>query len=168
MTPSKRLAIGWFVAGIIALGVVIVLELPLGGTMDAHRSAPDAAAVNAIQHGWRGDLLLDDARRAMIGDLVFIGIYGAGCVLAGLYFRARDQVVLRALGWTALASGVAFLACDYAETVSQFIQLMRFAGDDDLAGLASSLGPPKLASWIAGFLAVILGLIAERLSSRAA
>lgn len=173
MTPSKRTGLAWWIAGLVAFGIVIWLGLPLnidavpGGILD-HQHATSAKMVNDIQHAWRDAGLLGTARIAMIGDLIFIGIYGLGCVLTGLHYRARKQVVLRALGWTAIASGVIFLATDYGETIAQLVQLVRFAGDDDLAMLASTLRPIKVASWIGGFLTVILALIAERISSRAA
>ena len=172
MTPSKRVALGWWIAGLVAFGIVIWLGMPLaietvpGGILD-HQHAPDAEAVNRIQHAWRDAGLLGTARNAMIGDLVFIGIFGIGCVLCGLHYRAREQVVLRALGWTALMAGLIFLVADYGETISQLVQLVRIDGDDDLATIASGLRPIKVAAWIGGFLAVLLALIVERLSSRA-
>lgn len=170
MTPSKRTALIWWIGGLAAFGIVIWLHLPLRieavpGGMGEHQRAPDADTVDAIQHAWRLAGVLNEAAVAMISDLIFIGIYGVGCVLAGLHFRAREQVVLRALGWTALVSGIVFLVTDYGETIAQFIQLMRFEGDDQLAALASTLRPIKEVSWIGGFLAVILALIVERFST---
>lgn len=172
MTPSKRTALGWWIAGLVAFAIVIWLGLPLnieavpGGIID-HQHATNAKAVNDIQQAWKDAGVLDAARNAMIGDLVFIGIFGVGCVLCGLHYRARPQVVLRAIGWSAIGSGVLFLATDYGETISQLIQLVQFKGDDDLAALASSVRPIKVAAWIGGFLSVILALVVERLSSRA-
>lgn len=172
MTPSKRVAVGWWIAGLIAFGIVIWMSMPLeikdvpGGIID-HQKAPDAGTVNTIQRYWRQAGLLSTARNAMIGDLVFIGVYGLGSLLCGLYFRARRQVVLRALGWSAIVAALLYLASDYGETIAQIIQLVNFAGDDDLAHFASTLQPIKVAAWIGTFLAVILALIAEWLSSRA-
>lgn len=173
MTPSKRAALGWWIGGLVAFGIVIWLHLPLRieavpGGIGEHQRAPDAATVNAIHDAWRSAGVINEAAIAMIGDLVFIGIYGVGCVLAGLHYRARPQVVLRALGWTALVAGVVFLATDYGETIAQFIQLMRLEGDDRLAALASTLRPIKEVGWIGGFLAVILALVAERFSTSGA
>lgn len=170
MTPSKRAALVWWVGGLVAFAFVIWLHRPLaieavpGGILE-HQRAPDAASVDAIQNAWRAAGVINEAAVAMIGDLVFIGIYGTGCVLGGLHYRAREQVVLRALGWSALVSGVVFLVADYGETTAQFIQLMRLEGDDGLAALASSLRPVKEVGWIGGFLAVILALAAERFST---
>ena len=168
MTPSKRTAITWFVAGVIAFVIVAAIEWPIRESMAAHRAAGDAKTVTDIHLLWVNNSLWETARAAMIADLVFIGIYGLGCVLSGLYFMSLEQVVLRALGWTALVSGVVFLVTDYTETIAQFIQFIRFAGSNDLAAAAALMGPPKVASWIAGFLAVILALIVQRFSSRAA
>lgn len=170
MIPSRRAALVWWGGGLLAFAIVIWLHLPLAieavpGGILVHQRAPDAATVDAIQSAWRSAGVMNEAAVAMIGDLLFIGIYGIGCVLAGLHFRAREQVVLRALGWSALLSGVVFLVADYGETIAQFIQLMRFEGDDGLAALASSLRPIKEVGWIGGFLAVILALAAERFST---
>lgn len=172
MMPSKRTALIWWVGGVIAFGIVIWLHLPLKietvpGGMAGHQRAPDAATVDAVQQAWRLAGLWRTAIIAVISDLIFIGIYGFGCVLVGLHYRARRLVVLRALGWTALVSGGVFLVTDYSETIAQLIQLMRFAGDDDLAAFASTMRPIKEIAWIGGFLAVVLALIAERFSTRA-
>ncbi len=173
MIVSKRTAIAWWIGGLIAFGITLYFHIPLitdgvPGGIGEHQSAPDAATVDAIQQSWRSDGLVNEPVIAMVTDLIFIGIYGVGCVLAGLYYRARPSSILRLLGWAALASGVVFLITDYGETIAQFIQLMRFAGDDDLAGLASTLRPIKMASWIVGFLTVLIALIVDRISSRAA
>lgn len=173
MNISKRTAVMWWVGGLIAFAITIYLHVPLAtlavpGGMAEHQSAPDAATVDAIQQAWQNDGLLNTAKIAMIMDLIFIGIFGIGCVLAGLHYRARDGSVLRALGWIALASGVVFLVTDYGETIAQFIQLMQFAGDDDLAAFASTVRPIKTVAWIGGFLIVLITLFADRFSSRAA
>ena len=173
MTISKRTAMIWWVGGLIAFAITIWLSLPLvvdgvpRGIVD-HQAAPDAAAVNAIQNAWQKDGVIDTARTAMIADLIFIGIFGFGCVLAGLHYRNRGTPFLRFTGWIALVSGVIFLVTDYGETISQFIQLLRMAGDDRLAGIASTLQSPKTVSWITGFLAVVMALVADRFSSTAA
>lgn len=170
MTVSKRAFLLWFWGGIAAFAISHYLHVPLitdgvPGGIAEHQSAPDAATVDAIQSSWHADGLMRQATIAMIADLIFIGIYGIGCVLAGLYFKARAKVVLRVMGWVALVSGAVFLVTDYGETISQFIQLTNFKGDDQLANLASSLGPTKILSWIGAFLAVIAAMIVERFSS---
>ena len=173
MNPSRRTFLAWWICGLVAFGIAIYFHLPLiteavpGGIAD-HQSAPDAATVDAIQHAWRLAGVQNQAGIAMIVDLVFIGIYGIGCVLAGLYYRTSDQVILRVLGWIALASGVIFLITDYGETIAQFIQFMRFSGDDGLAWLASTLRPFKMASFVTAFLSIVAALIVERRSRHSA
>ncbi|EAQ30435.1 hypothetical protein NAP1_06645 [Erythrobacter sp. NAP1] len=172
MTASKRAFLLWWIGGLVAFGIVIWLgsgitggEVTLG-ILD-HQAAGTAARVDEIQQQWLAGGVLDLARIAMAGDLVFIGIYGIGCVLAGVYYRSRPQIVLKVFGLTALVAGVLFLATDYGETIAQFIQLMELQGDDDLAGFAATLRPVKVFAFIAATLAVIGALLAERLSSRA-
>jgi len=146
MSVSKRAFVIWFFGGLAAFAVTIYFHLPLitAGVPEGiaeHQRAPDAATVDAIQSAWKSAGVMGAARIAMITDLIFIGIYGVGCVLGGLYYRARSTNTLRILGRVALASGVVFLITDYGETIAQFIQLSRDAGDDQLAGLASTLRP---------------------------
>ncbi len=173
MTVSKRTALVWWVGGLIAFAITLTLHAPLitdgvpGGILD-HQSAPDAATVDAIQGSWARDGLMNTAAIAMISDLIFIGIFGIGCVLAGLYYRSCSSPILSGLGVIALASGVIFLVTDYGETISQFVQLRNFAGDDQLASLASTLRPFKIATWISGFLAVLTALVAQRFSTTGA
>ncbi|QFT78135.1 hypothetical protein [Erythrobacter sp. THAF29] len=166
MRPSKRTFLWWWCGGIAAFAVAIYFHLPLiiesvpGGIVD-HQKAPDAATVNAIQGSWDSEGLIDASALAMIIDLIFIGIYGVGCVLGGLYYRARASHGLKALGWVALVSGLVFLFTDYGETIAQLIQLMRLQGDDGLAWFASTLRPFKNASFIAAFSALVAALIVE-------
>ena len=173
MTPSLRTAMRWWAAGLLAFGIVIAVSLPLSidavprGIID-HQRAGDAAVVDTIQLAWKAAGLLTLARIAMVADLIFIGIFGVGCVLAGLHYRARPQVVLRVLGWCTIVSGLIFLASDYGETIAQVIEVMRFKGDDDLAALAATLRPVKEVSWIAAFLAILAALGVDRFSTSAA
>lgn len=160
----------WWVGGLIAFAIVIALSIPLmtdavrGGISD-HQRAPDAKTVDAIQHAWRAAGLSNQAAIAIMADLVFIGIYGIGCVLAGLHYKAHRSWQIRLLGRTALISGIVFLLTDYGETICQFIQLQRFTGDDMLAFIASSLRPIKMIAWTGSFVAVLCALAAERFAS---
>lgn len=173
MTISKRTAMTWWIGGLIAFGVTINLGLPLaidavpGGILD-HQAAPDAKTVNAIQNAWQDADVIEQARAAMIADLVFIGIFGIGCVLAGLHYKHSRLGALRLLGRTALVAGIVFLATDYGETISQFIQVTRMQGSDQLANIASTVRPIKVGAWIIAFLSVLIALLADRFSSRAA
>lgn len=173
MSVSKRSFLTWFSGGLAAFAVAIYLHLPLAVEgvpegMAAHQRAPDAATIDAIHAAWKSAGVYGAARTAMISDLIFIGIYGIGCVLGGLYYRSKAGGIQRIMGWVALVSGVVFIVTDYGETVAQFIQLSRGAGDDQLAGLASTLRPFKMASWIGAFLALVAALLIERFSTRSA
>lgn len=156
-----------WLGGLAAFAVVILLSLPLavpevpGGIMD-HQSAGSAAEVDRIQRAWEAASLWPQARLAMIGDLVFIGIYGIGAVLGGRWYLRSTRSVLRVLGGLALASGALFLATDYTETNSQLIQLLQRAGDDDLAALAATVRPVKMAAWVTSFVVLIAALLLER------
>ncbi|MDJ0643529.1 MAG: hypothetical protein QNJ15_11970 [Erythrobacter sp.] len=170
MTVSKRTFLFWFLSGLGAFAVTLVLHLPLvtegvGGGIADHQRAPDAATVDAIHAAWKASGVYAQAHWAMVADLIFIGIYGLGCVLGGLHYIARSQLALRTLGWIALFSGIVFLFTDYGETVAQFIQLVRNRGSDHLAEFASTLRPVKMATWIGAFLAIVAALIAERFST---
>ncbi|MEL6529725.1 MAG: hypothetical protein AAFQ27_07155 [Pseudomonadota bacterium] len=170
MTVLKRSFLWWFWGGLVAFAIAIYLHLPLttegvpGGIAD-HQAAPDAATVDAIQRSWRLDGLWTEAALAMIADLIFIGIYGVGCLLGGIYFRAADRTVLKALGWVAFVAAIAFLITDYGETIAQIVQLWSFKGDDGLAMVASTLRPIKMAAWTGAFFAIIAALIIERFST---
>ncbi len=170
MTPGRKTALRWFWGGVAAFIVAIALHIPLftdgvpGGIGD-HQKAPDAATVNAIQQSWAADGLIGLARAAMISDLIFIGIYGAGCVLAGLHFRSSERYWPSLFGWIALFCGAIFIASDYGETIAQFMQLVRFRGDDTLAQFASGLRPLKINTFIAAFIAVALAQFLTRKST---
>ncbi|MDJ0977959.1 MAG: hypothetical protein QNI87_05430 [Erythrobacter sp.] len=167
MSVSRKTFLFWWLGGLSIFAVSIVLHAPLAidavpaGILD-HQAAPDAARVDAVQGAWRAAGLLGQARVAMVCDLVFIGVYGTGGVLAGLRYRGSESRALSGLGWVILASAVTFLITDYLETLAQLTQLMRFSGNDFLAGLASSLGSVKVLSFLATLFVPALALFVER------
>ncbi|MXP46394.1 hypothetical protein GRI43_03170 [Altererythrobacter luteolus] len=158
--------------GLVLFGVTIILGLPLavsavpGGILD-HQAAGTAAEVDRIQHEWRLAALWNRAALAMMSDLVFIGIYGIGSVLGGLYFFRSGRGAVRLIGGAVLLAGGIFLATDYIETISQFSQLMRFEGDDAKAALAATVRPVKVAAWIATFAGILAALAIRRFQRRA-
>lgn len=152
-----------FVLGLVAFAVVVVCALPLfvtavpGGLGD-HQAAATAAEVDRIQQAWRAAGVEGMARATMFADLVFIGIFASGCMIAGAHLRRTGE---RLLGMAAIVGGVVFMVTDYAETIAQTIQLLRFAGDDGLAGLAATVRPVKTAAFILALVGV-LGALARR------
>lgn len=157
----------FWIGGLVAFAIVIAMHLPLvltevpGGIGD-HQAAGTAAEVNRIQTAWERTGLLDTAKRAMLGDLVFIGIYGLGSILAGFHFRRVGTGLLKHLGTVILIAGLVFTGTDYGETIAQFIQLSARAGDDALAGFAASVRPFKMAAWIITFFGVLVALFMHR------
>ena len=156
-----------WVLGLVLFAVTILLGLPLaisavpGGILD-HQAAGTAAEVDRIQREWRLAGLSNRAAAAMISDLIFIGVYGAGSVLGGLYFLRSGAGIIRWIGGAVLLAGAVFLAADYIETISQFSQLMRFEGDDAKAALAAGVRPVKFAAWIATFTGVLAAFAIRR------
>lgn len=169
----KRAFLWTWIGGLVMFAIVIALSLPLvltevpGGIGD-HQAAGTAAEVDRIQTAWRKAGLWSQANLAMMADLVFIGVYGVGCMLGGRHFMASPVSRVRSLGAIALVAGFVFLVTDYAETVSQIIQLSRLAGDDGLAWLAATVRPTKMAAWIVATLAILLALALDRKSRRTA
>lgn len=165
-TAQRKTFLTWWIGGILVFLVVIALGLPLGitavpgGILD-HQAAGNAAAVNAIHAAWGSSGLMDSARNAIIADLVFIGIYGTGCVLGGRYFRSTGTGILRHLGTVIVVLGVVFLLTDYGETISQFLQVVANEGSDRLAGIAATLRPIKVIAFLAVFIGIVIALLLE-------
>lgn len=171
MSPKRAFLWGW-IGGLVAFAIVVALSLPLvltavpRGIID-HQAAGTAMQVDRIHSAWALAGVYGQARTAMLADLAFIGIYGVGSVLGGRWFMRSSQRRVRLLGMLALGAGVVFLASDYAETISQLVQLVRHAGDDRLARLAALSQPVKAVAWLASFGAIAAALILERKLPRA-
>ncbi len=172
MTLYRAFLWTW-IGGLVLFALVIALGLPLGitavpgGILD-HQAAGTAAEIDRIQRAWAEAGLLEQARLAMIGDLVFIGVYGVGSLLGGLYFNRVGSGGLKTLGRLIALAGVVFLITDYAETICQFIQLSRMAGDDTLAEIAATARPTKILAWLISFFGMLLALALTRKSRRSA
>lgn len=158
----KRAFLWLWIGGLVLFAVVIALGLPLGitavpgGILD-HQAAGTAAEVDRIQREWRLAGLWNQAAIAMLGDLAFIGVYGLGSLLGGLWMRGDPDAPVRTVGTTVALAAIVFILTDYAETICQFIQLMRFEGDDGLASLAATVRPVKIAAWLVTFFGVFAG-----------
>ena len=165
MVQRKTFLTTW-IGGLIAFAIVIAVGLPLGitavpgGILD-HQAAGSAATVNTIHAAWKEAGVFGTARTAMIGDLIFIGIYGVGSVLGGLYFRNTIGGSLRTMGTLILAAGVVFVFTDYGETISQLVQVLNDGGSDTLAGIAATLRPFKIVAWLITFFGISVALLIE-------
>lgn len=159
-------------AGLALFAFVIWLSMPLaidavpGGILD-HQAAGSAAEVDRIQQAWAAAGLAERAQMAMLGDLVFIVIYGLGAWYGGLWFSQDSRPKLRRLGWLLAGTAIMFLATDLTETLAQLVQLARGQGSDGLAGLAATVRPVKMVAWLVTFFAVLAGLVVRRISPSA-
>ena len=119
----------WWLLGLVAFAIVIALSAAITapesvtfGIVD-HQTAGSATRVDAIQSQWSAGGVRTLAIVSMLGDLVFIGIYGWGSWLAGRSFMAMGGL-LRGLGAIIAAAAVVFLVTDYCETLLQLVQMI--------------------------------------------
>ncbi len=172
MSANERAFRRYWPAGLVLFAVVIWLGWPLaipavpGGILD-HQAAGSAAEVDRIQRAWMQAGLYDRARTAMLGDLVFIGVYGLGAWYGGLAFLEHPAARMRRLGQLVIAASALFVLTDYTETIAQFMQLMDERGGDNLASVASAVRPVKITAWLVTFVGVIAGLVVRRNRPRA-
>ena len=165
MTLQRAFLTLW-IGGLVALGITILLSMPLvltdvpQGIID-HQKAATAIRASKIQRAWEAAGLFETARLAMISDLLFIGIYGIGSLLGGLWLRRAGQGVIGSL---VVIAAIVFLFTDYAETLAQFSQLLAHEGDEELARLAATVQPVKMAAWCVTIFGVLVGLYLRRKS----
>ncbi len=157
----------WWLWGLVGFAVVIVLSMavmhPESVTLGIaeHQAAGSAARVDEIQGQWREGGVRTLAIIAMLGDLVFIGIYGWGSWLAGRSFMAMRGAA-RMLGMLIAISAITFLVTDYTETILQVVQLLSEQGSDWMAAVAATARPVKIVAWIATFGGVLMALAIRR------
>ncbi|MBQ95171.1 MAG: hypothetical protein CL510_04975 [Actinobacteria bacterium] len=157
----------WWLWGLVAFAIVIVLSMavmhPESVTLGIaeHQAAGSAARVDEIQGQWREGGVRTLAIIAMLGDLVFIGIYGWGSWLAGRSFMAMRGAA-RMLGMLIAISAITFLVTDYTETILQVVQLLSEQGSDWMATVAATARPVKIVAWIATFGGVLMALAIRR------
>lgn len=167
MTSEKSDLRIW-IWGLIAFAIVIAL----GATLDAdtpygivdHQSAGTAAQVDTIQSAWSEAGLRWLAMTAMVGDLIFIGIYSVGAWRAGRSFIRMGNFAVVLIGYQIALAAVVFCVTDYVETGLQFVQLVQDQGSDWMAGTAAFMQPIKIVAWVATFLGVIIALVVRRIS----
>lgn len=161
----------WWLWGLLAFAVVIALSMAITAPesvtlgIGEHQSAGTAARVNEIQAQWSAGGVRSLAIISMIGDLIFIGIYGLGSWIAGRSFMAMGGMLKIAGAVIALAA-LAFLVTDYTETLLQLAQMLRDEGSDRMAGIAAAVRPVKIVAWLVTFGGVLLALGWARLVRR--
>ena len=83
-------------------------------------------------------------------------------------FHAAQQPALRRLGWMIIAAAIIVGVADYIETICQFIQALRFAGDDRLAEIAAAAQPIKSTAFLISLFGIITALVIRRRARRSA
>lgn len=157
----------WWLWGLLAFAIVIALSMavlrPESVTLGIaeHQAAGSAARVDEIQDQWREGGVRTLAIVAMLGDLIFIGIYGWGSWLAGRSFVAMRGAA-RMLGILIAISALFFLVTDYIETTLQLAQLLSDQGSDWMAAVAATVRPVKIVAWIGTFGGVLMALAIRR------
>jgi len=157
--------LGWALfAFLVATNGQMVTDASPRGILD-HQVAGSAARIDEIQRAWADSGKLDFARLSMGVDLVFIGVLSVAGVVGGVRIAgAAKGPILRRFGWLTTLPFLVFGATDYAETLSQFVQVMS-QGSDVLAQVAAAVNQTKVVSFLAGNTALIAGLIGLRLTT---
>lgn len=138
-----------------------------GGILD-HQAASSAVAVDAIQHAWASQGMLTLARISMVIDLIFIAVYTRGALAGGLFFRSNENALLRRLGLLIVIAAILFCIADYTETISEFVEVMTFRGNDILALIHSTAQPIKSVTFLVTLTGLLTALVIRRMASRAA
>ncbi len=131
-----------------------------------HQMAGTGAMVDAIQFGWKVAGALTLARVSIALDLVFIAVYSWGAFLGGRAMRREAAPLLRQLGTLIMFAAVLYPILDYAETISQFVQVMTFRGSDQLAGIAAAVRPFKSLVFLVTLIGLLTALTLRRMSRR--
>ncbi len=166
MNYGRLFAIFW-PTGLLFFVLAIMLSLPLtitavpGGILD-HQAAGTAAEVDRIHRAWHEAGVYRMAGMAMVADLVFIGIYALGCFFGGCAILYRAKGMLRPIGIMVCLSAIIFCVTDYGETIAQYLQYSRGAGELKLAAFAADMQPIKMVSFLAATIGVIAGLLLTR------
>lgn len=170
-TPIEKGFWRFWLSGLILFAVMIVLNPSISNSIapmgiSDHQAAATAVRVDAIQSAWRADGVLWLARVSMAVDLVFIGLYSWGAWLGGKTMRSESAPGLSRLGIVIMVAAALFCVTDYTETISQFIQVMRYEGSDALAGLAAAVRPFKTVAWLVTFFGLLAALLLRRMARR--
>ena len=172
-TALERRFWTFWLSGIMLLAVQIVMNVwlvteaaPLG--MSDHQAAGNAARVDNIHASWKASGVMDLAIYSMELDLIFIGVYAWGAFAGGRMFAAAPRAMLARLGKVIMVAAVGFAVTDYAETISQHIQVAVGGGHDMLSGIAATARPIKTILFLVTFFGVLIGLAIRSRKRRAA
>jgi hypothetical protein len=145
----------------IAMNPLFVNDVSPWGIRD-HQSAGTSMRVDAIQAAWQAAGVMNIARWAIALDLVYIAVYSFGAYCGGQMFRAGKKPTLRRLGWMIMAAAIIVCVADYIETICQFIQAIRLAGDDALAEIAAAAQPIKSTAFLISLFGILTALVVQR------
>ena len=162
-TALERRFWTFWLSGIMLLAVQIVMNVwlvteaaPLG--LSDHQAAGHAARLDNIHASWKASGLMDLAIYSMELDLIFIGVYAWGAFAGGRMFAAAPRAMLARLGKVIMVAAVGFAVADYAETISQLIQVAVGGGHDMVSGIAATARPIKTILFLVTFFGVLIGL----------
>jgi hypothetical protein len=161
----------YWLSGLLLLAVMIAMNPWFSGEVSPwgirdHQSAGTASRIDAIQGAWQAHGVLGLARLAMFVDLIYIAVYSFGAYCGGRMFAQSSRPMQKRLGWLIAASAIVLAIADYAETICQFIQAIRFQGSDVLAGIAATAQPIKSLAFLTTFFGILIALFLRRISRR--
>jgi hypothetical protein len=151
----------------VAMNPLFVNDVSPWGIRD-HQSAASAARVDSIQAAWQAAGVMEFARWAIALDLVYIAAYSFGAFCGGRMFRVAGKPALRRLGWVIMVAAIILCVADNIETVCQFIQALRFEGNDRLARIAAIAQPIKSTAFLVSLFAILAALLIRRRARRPA
>ena len=73
-------------------------------------------------------------------------------------FRNEEKPALRSLGGIIMIAAIIIAIADYSETICQFMQAIRFEGDDNLASIAATAQPIKSTAFLTSFFGILIAL----------
>jgi hypothetical protein len=171
-TLEKRFWRYWL-GGLLLLAIMIamnawfVTDVSPWGIRD-HQTAGTAVRIDAIQASWQAAGVMNWARFSIALDLIYIAVYSYGAYCGGRLFAQSGIAALRRIGWVVTLCAVIVCLADYAETICQFIQAMRFKGSDGLAKIAAIAQPIKSVTFLTTFFGLLAALFFRRMARRTA
>ena len=172
-TALERRFWTFWLSGIMLLTAQIVMNVwlvteaaPLG--ISDHQAAGNAARVDIIHASWTAAGVMDLAIYSMELDLIFIGVYAWGAFAGWRMFAAAPHAMLTRLGKVIMVAAAGFAVADYAETISQLIQVAVVGGHDMLSGIAATARPIKTILFMVTFFGVLVSLAIRSSKRRAA